>query len=343
MSNIKKTIGIDLGTATTLIYQKNKGIVLREPSFVTVDTHTYKVLAAGQEAKDMIGKTPGDITSFRPLKDGVIADFDVAVTMLKMFMTKAAGNLKFNPCRVIICVPDGITEVEKRAVESASLEAGAASVALVEVPIAAAVGAGIPVGEAKGSMVVDIGGGRTEVAVISLGSIVLSESIRIGGNKLDSAIADYVKHSYNILIGESAAEELKIQIGTVHKEKDRGECDLRGRNLISGLPAVTKIQSSELREAIAENVDHIIDCICLTLEKTPPELAGDIYDGGITLTGGGALLGGIGDLLNERTGVRINIAPNAPDCVANGIGVLIESNEILTDFVSFKPRKLFKS
>lgn len=301
------------------------------------------MLAAGKDAKDMIGKTPGAISSFRPLRDGVIADFDVAVTMLRMFMTKAAGNLKFNPCRAIICVPDGVTEVERRAVESASLEAGAVSVAPVDEPIAAAVGAGIPIGEARGSMIVDIGGGTTEVAVISLGSIVLSESIRIGGNKLDSAITDYVKHSYNILIGESAAEELKIQIGTVHKDKDRGERDLRGRNLISGLPAVTKIHSSELREAMEENVEHIIDCVCSTLEKTPPELAGDIYDGGITLTGGGALLGGIGDLLNERTGVRINIAPNAPDCAANGLGVIIESSEDLSDFVSFKPRKLFKS
>jgi len=340
---MKRSIGIDLGTTNTRLYVKGKGIVLREPSYVAIDTHSYRVLAAGKEAYDMIGRTPGDMAAFRPLREGVIADFDVAVTMLRMFIEKAVGSLSLNQCRAILSVPEGVTEVEKRAVEEAALEAGAVSVALIESPVAAALGAGLPITEARGNMVVDMGGGITEAAVISMGSTVLSDSIRIGGSLLDDAIFTYIKYNRNILIGEQAAEELKINHGSVFDGKEREDADIRGRNLISGLPAVSKITSDELREAMSEQVERLSEGICGILEKTPPELASDIYDGGITLVGGGSLLCGFADLLNKKTGIRVHIAPTAGDCVVNGIGTLLDNESAGSTFLSFRsrPRRSF--
>ncbi len=340
---MKRSIGIDLGTSNTRLYLKGKGIVLREPSYVAIDTHSYKVLAAGKEAYDMIGRTPGDMATFRPLREGVIADFDVAVTMLRLFIEKAVGSLSLNQCRTILSVPEGVTEVEKRAVEEAALEAGAVSVALIESPVAAALGAGLPITEARGNMVVDMGGGITEAAVISMGNIVLSDSLRIGGSQLDDAIFTYIKYNRNILIGEQAAEELKIENGSVFEGRSKDDADIRGRNLISGLPAVSRITSDELREAMSEQVDRMAEGICRVLEQTPPELASDIYDGGITLVGGGAMLCGFSDLLNKRTGIRIHVAPAAADCIANGIGTLLDNESAGNSLLSFRsrPRRSF--
>ncbi len=335
---MSKHIGIDLGTANTLVCVRGKGIVLREPSVVAVDSRASKVLAAGGEAKLMLGKTPGAITAFRPLKDGVIADFDVTATMLHHFFKKVAGNTLFSRPKVIVCIPYGVTGVERRAVEDATLEAGAKSVALIEEPIAAAIGAGLRVGDARGSMIVDIGGGTTEVAVISLGGIVLSNSLRIAGDGLDAAIVAYIKRKYNILIGDVTAELLKKNIGSVHPSTDTGTMEIRGRNLLSGLPAIIQITSSEIREAMSEQISHIIDCIRTTLEKTPPELSSDIFDSGIALSGGGALLSGIDTLLSQVTGIRTTIAKRPLDCVAVGIGRVIESSGELKNIVYYRSR-----
>ena len=326
MFSFSKDIGIDLGTANTLVFMKNKGIILREPSVVAVDTRKDSVLYVGQEAKDVIGRTPGSIVAMRPLKDGVIAEFDVTAQMLHHYFKKVSGNTLFSRPRVVICIPYGVTEVEKRAVEDVTLEAGAQSVALIEEPIAAAIGSGLRVDDARGSMIVDIGGGTTEVAVLSLGGIVLSNSLRIAGDELDEAITSYIKRKYNILIGETTAELLKKRIGSVHPATDHGAMEIRGRNLLSGLPAIVTVTSAEIREAMMDEVLHIVESIRNTLENTPPELASDIYDTGIMLSGGGALLSGLDLLISRVTGIRTVIAKSPIDSVAHGIGRVIEND-----------------
>jgi len=320
-----KYIGIDLGTANTIVYVKGKGIVLREPSVVAVEQRNKKVVAVGNDAKLMLGKTPGSITAMRPLKDGVIAEFDFTTAMLRDFFKKASGTTVFSRPKVLVCVPYGVTEVEKRAVEDVCIEAGAQSVALIEEPIAAAIGSGLRVEDARGSMIVDIGGGTTEVAVMSLGGIVLSTSLRIAGDEIDEAIVQYIKKKYNILIGEITAEMLKKKIGSVHPAVDRGIMEIRGRNLLNGLPAIVNVSSAEIREAMHEQVVHIVEAIRNTLENTRPELSSDIYDSGIMLAGGGALLGGLDALVTHVTGIRTTIAKAPLDAVAIGIGHVIEN------------------
>ncbi len=322
-----KNIGIDLGTANTIVYVKGKGIVLREPSVVAIDARGRHVVAVGSEAKMMLGKTPGSITALRPLKDGVIAEFDATSAMLRHFFKKVSGNTLMSRPRVVICIPYGVTEVEKRAVEDVTLEAGAQSVALIEEPVAAAIGAGLRIEDARGSMIVDIGGGTTEVAVLSYGGIVLSTSLRTAGDELDEAISAYIKKKYNVLIGDVTAEALKKSIGSAHPSYDRGVMEIRGRNLLNGLPAVVGITSAEIREALADGVRVILEGIKTTLENTPPELSADIYDTGIVLAGGGALLPGFDMLVARSTGIRTFVAKNPIDCVAHGIGRVIESGD----------------
>lgn len=333
-----KSIGIDLGTANTIVYLKGKGIVLREPSVVAVDQRGKNVVAVGNEAKLMLGKTPGSITAMRPLKNGVIAEFDATAAMLRHFFKKVSGNTIMSRPKVIICIPYGVTEVEKRAVEDVTLEAGAQSVALIEEPVAAAIGSGLRVEDARGSMIVDIGGGTTEVAVLSLGGIVLSTSLRVAGDELDDAISSYIKRKYNILIGDVTAETLKKRIGSVHPSFDKGVMEIRGRNLLNGLPAVINVTSAEIRESMADEIRNIIDSIRTTLENTPPELSSDIYDTGIVLSGGGALLPGLDLLVSRITGIRTVVAKHPLDCVAIGIGRVIESMGELSDVVNFRTR-----
>lgn len=333
-----KSIGIDLGTANTLVYLRGRGIVLREPSVVAVEAKSRKVVAVGSEAKMMLGKTPGSITAVRPLKNGVIAEFDVTAAMLRFYFKKISGSTIFSRPKVMICIPYGVTEVEKRAVEDVTLEAGAQSVALIEEPMAAAVGSGLRIDGARGSMIVDIGGGTTEVAVLSLGGIVMSNSMRVAGDELDSAIVAYIKRRYNILIGETTAEVLKKRIGSVHPDTDRGEMEVRGRNLLSGLPAVVTISSAEIREAMSDEVQHIVEAIRSTLESTPPELASDIYDTGIMLSGGSAMLNGLDLLISRVTGIRTVIAKNPIDSVVVGIGRIIESQGMIGNSVTYRAR-----
>ena len=333
-----KSIGIDLGTANTIVYLKGKGIVLREPSVVAVDQRGKNVVAVGNEAKLMLGKTPGSITAMRPLKNGVIAEFDATAAMLRHFFKKVSGNTIMSRPKVIICIPYGVTEVEKRAVEDVTLEAGAQSVALIEEPVAAAIGSGLRVEDARGSMIVDIGGGTTEVAVLSLGGIVLSTSLRVAGDELDDAISSYIKRKYNILIGDVTAETLKKRIGSVHPSFDKGVMEIRGRNLLNGLPAIINVTSAEIRESMADEIRNIIDSIRTTLENTPPELSSDIYDTGIVLSGGGALLPGLDLLVSRITGIRTVVAKHPLDCVAIGIGRVIESMGELSEVVNFRTR-----
>lgn len=335
---MSRSIGIDLGTANTLVYVKGKGIVLREPSVVAIEAKSGKVVAVGSDAKLMLGRTPGSITAMRPLKDGVIAEFDVTAAMLHQFFKKVSGRTMLTRPRVIICIPYGVTEVEKRAVEDATLEAGAQSVALIEEPIAAAIGSGLRIGGARGHMICDIGGGTTEVAVISLGGIVLSTSLRIAGDEMDEAIVGYMRRKFNVLIGDSTAELLKKNIGSIHPSADRGEMQVRGRNLLSGLPTTITINSANIREAITEPVSHIIDALRTTLENTPPELSGDIYDNGIMLAGGGALLTGLDVLLSSVTGIRVLRAKYPLDAVAIGIGRVIEAADKYPGAVMFRSR-----
>lgn len=335
-----KDMGIDLGTANTLVYVRGRGIVVREPSVVAIQEDTRQVLAVGQEAKQMIGRTPGNIIAIRPLKDGVIADFDVTQSMLKYFIRRAypKKSLFFQP-RVVVGVPSGVTEVEKRAVEEAALQAGAKEAYLIEEPMAAAIGAGLPVEEPTGSMVVDIGGGTTEIAIISLGGIVTSKSIRIGGDELDEAIVQYIKKEYSLMIGERTAEEIKLKIGSAYPKGKEDKLSIRGRDLVSGLPKTLEISSAEIMDALHEPVNAIVDAIKYTLEKTPPELASDIMEFGIMLTGGGALLDGLDRLVRRETGMPVKIAEEPLDCVALGTGKTIEEIETLRR-VLISPRKL---
>lgn len=320
-----KDIGIDLGTANTLIFMKGKGIIMREPSVVAVDTKTDTVRYVGQEAKEVIGRTPGSITVVRPLKDGVIADFDITAAMLQIFIKKAFNNSMFAHPRVVICIPSGVTAVERRAVKEASVKAGAKQVSIIEEPMAAAVGAGLPVAEASGSMVVDIGGGTSEVAVISLGGIVAARSVRVGGDEFDSSIIDYVKKKYNLLIGERTSEDIKIGIGSAYALEEEMSMDIKGRNLVDGLPKNISLSSVEVREALTDPLASVIDAIKTTLERTPPELSADIIDHGIYLTGGGALLRGLDKLVSQETGMPVYIAENPLDCVALGTGMVLDN------------------
>ena len=319
-----RDIGIDLGTANTLVYMKGKGIVMREPSVVAMDVKENMVMAVGSEAKEMIGRTPGSISAVRPLKDGVIADFDVTSEMLKYFIRTAVHSTVFSRPRVVICIPSGVTEVERRAVDEAARNAGAKAVELVEEPMAAAIGAGLPVSEATGSMVVDIGGGTSEVAVISLGDIVTKCSVRTAGDDFDEAIISYIKKKYNLLIGERTAEDIKIRIGSAFPYEDESTMDVKGRNLVDGLPKNITISSEEVREALADPVSAIVDAIRSTLESTPPELSADIIDNGIMLTGGGAMLRGLDVLVSRETGMPVHVAENPLDCVAIGTGKCLD-------------------
>ncbi len=323
-------IGIDLGTANTLVFVKGRGIVIREPSVVAVDQRSNppRVVAVGSEAKDMIGRTPGSITAVRPLKDGVIADFNITADMLKAFIKRAISNSPFSRARVMICIPSGVTEVERRAVYDAAKSAGAKDISLIEEPMAAAVGAGLPVSEATGSMVVDIGGGTAEVAVISLGDVVTSRSARVAGDSFDESIITYIKKKYNLLIGERTAEDIKIRIGSAYPYEGEGAMDIKGRNLMDGLPKHVEITAEEIRGALADPVNQILDAVRATLEKTPPELAADIIDHGITLTGGGALLRGLDKLIAVETKIPVVVAQNPLDCVVDGTGICLESDTL---------------
>ncbi len=319
-----RDIGIDLGTANTLVYMRGKGIVMREPSVVAVDVKKDEVLAVGSEAKEMIGRTPGSISAVRPLKDGVIADFEVTSAMLRYFIKRALKSTLFNRPRLIVCIPSGVTEVERRAVDESARAAGAREVELIEEPMAAAIGAGLHVEEAAGCMVVDIGGGTSEVAVISLGDIVIAQSVRVAGDDFDDAIISYVKKKYNLLIGERTAEDLKIKLGSAFPYEEETTMEVKGRNLVDGLPKNIVISAEEVREALADPVGSIVDAIKSTLERTPPELSADIIDNGIMLTGGGALLRGLDQLINRETGMPVHIAEDPLDCVVNGTGKCLD-------------------
>lgn len=329
MAIFAKDIGIDLGTANTLVHVKGKGIVVREPSVVAIDKATNKVLAVGNAAKDMIGRTPGNIVAIRPMKDGVIADFDITQAMLRSFIKAVSSSGSIMKPRVVVCIPSGITEVEKRAVEEAVLQAGAREAYLMEEPMAASIGAGLPVEEPTGSMVVDIGGGTSEVAVISLGGIVTSRSVRVAGDALDSAIVAYIKKEYNLMIGDRTGEQVKLAIGSAYPEETEHTMEIRGRDLVTGLPKNITISQEEIRGALDEPITAIVDAIKFTLEKTPPELSADIMDRGIMLTGGGALIRGLDKLITRETGIPVYVAEDPLDCVALGTGKVLEEIETL--------------
>ncbi|MBY6794767.1 rod shape-determining protein [Clostridium botulinum] len=328
---ITKDMGIDLGTANTLVYIKGKGVVLSEPSVVAINKDVNKVLAVGDEAKQMIGRTPGNIVAIRPLKDGVIADFDVTQIMLKKFIEKVSPKGGFTNPRIVVCFPSGVTEVEKRAIDEATKSAGAREVVLMEEPMAAAIGAGLPINEPTGSMIVDIGGGTTEVAIISLGGIVTSKSLRVAGDELDQSIINYIKKEYSLMIGERTAENIKVELGSAYETDEDKTMEIRGRDLITGLPKVITISGKEVREALSEPVISIIEAIKTTLEKTPPELAADIMDKGIMLAGGGALLRGLDQLINEETHMPVHIAESPLDCVAVGAGKALDTIDKILD------------
>ena len=328
MFGFGQDIGIDLGTATVIAYVKGKGIVLREPSVVAVNNITNEVLAVGGEARRMLGRTPGNIVATRPLKDGVISDYTVTEKMLKYFINKICGKFVFAP-RIMICIPSQVTEVEKKAVIDAASQAGARKVYLIEEPIAAAIGAGLDISKPCGNMVVDIGGGTTDVAVISLGGSVVSTSIKVAGDKFDEAIVKYIKRKHNIVIGERTAEDLKINIGCVYPKIQDTEMEIRGRDLTNGLPRNVTITSTQIEEAIQESISKIVDIVKNTLEKTPPELSADISDRGIYMTGGGCLIDGLDKLLQERTGINVMVAQDSVSCVALGTGKALDNLDVL--------------
>ena len=328
-----RDMGIDLGTANTLVYMKGRGIVVREPSVVAMRTDTGAIRAVGDQAKRMIGRTPGNIVAVRPMKDGVIADYEITTAMIKHFIRQALKNKSIfaGKPRVIVAVPSGITAVENRAVLDATIQAGARESQTIEEPMAAAIGAGLPVGEPTGSMVVDIGGGTTEVAIISLGGIVTSRSIRVAGDEMDEAIMNHIKRKYNLMIGERTAEELKISIGSALVTEDGEETDIRGRDLVTGLPKTVTITAREMAEALSDTVAVILEAVKVTLEKSPPELAADIMDRGIVLTGGGALLRHLDRHLSQETGMPVMVAENPLDCVAIGTGRALDNIAMLRD------------
>ena len=328
-----KDIGIDLGTANTLVYMKGRGIIMREPSVVAVDPRSdeLRVRSVGHEAKAVIGRAPGSIVAVRPLKDGVIADFDVTAAMLQSFIRQACGNSILARPRVVICVPSGVTEVERRAVRQAAAKAGARQVTVIEEPMAAAIGSGLPTTDAVGSMIVDIGGGTAEIAVISLGGIVASRSVRMAGDMFDQAIIAFIKRKYNLLIGERTAEQIKIEIGSAYPLDPEMTMEIKGRNLVDGLPKNIVVHSEDVREALLECLVKITSAIKETLERTPPELSADIIDHGITLTGGGALLRGLDQLIQSETGIDVHVAEDPLDCVAKGAGAVLDHVDVLHD------------
>jgi rod shape-determining protein MreB len=321
-----KDMGIDLGTANTLVYVQGRGVVLQEPTVVAIEKDTNSIFAVGSEARQMVGRTPGNIIAVRPMKDGVIADFDVTEKMLRYFINKAGKNVGILAPRVIIGVPSGVTEVEKRAVMDAGLQAGAREVYLIEEPMAAAIGAGMNVEEPTGNLIVDIGGGTTEVAVISLGGIVSSRSIRIAGDEMNEAIVHYIKRNYNLMIGERTAEDIKKEIGSAYPDGHEVRQEVRGRDLLTGLPKTINVTSHEIQEALSEPISGIIEAVKMTLERTPPELAADILDKGLIMAGGGSLLRGIDRLLAEETGMAVQVAEDPLTCVARGTGIALERN-----------------
>ena len=324
-----RDMAVDLGTANTLVYVRGRGIVLNEPSVVAVNTSTNAILAVGAEAKRMIGRTPAHIRAIRPLKDGVIADFDITEKMLRYFIQKVHHRRFMAKPRVVVCVPSGITGVEQRAVEEATISAGARAAFIIEEPMAAAIGAGLPIHEPSGNMVVDIGGGTTEVAVISLGGVVTSASVRVGGDELDEAIIQHVKKEYSVALGERTAEAIKLAIGSAFPTADDMLAEIKGRDLVSGLPKTIHVTAEEIRRAIEEPVNSIIDAVKNTLDRCPPELAADLMDKGIVLTGGGALLKGMDERLKHETGMPIHVAENPLSCVAIGSGKCLEEFEVL--------------
>jgi rod shape-determining protein MreB and related proteins len=339
MSFIGRDMAVDLGTANTLVYVRGRGIVLNEPSVVAINTNTGGILAVGAEAKKMIGRTPGNIVAVRPMKDGVIADFEITERMLRYFILKIHKRRYLARPRVVVCVPSGITGVERRAVIEASTQAGARQVHIIEEPMAAAIGSGLPVHEATGNMVVDIGGGTTEVAVISLGGIVTAQSIRVAGDELDNAIIQHIKKEYSLLLGERTAESIKITIGSAHNLDKDEHTEIRGRDLVSGLPKTVVISAAEVRKAIEEPVNSIVDAVKTTLDKCPPELSGDVMDRGIVLTGGGALLRGLDERLRRETGMPIHLAEDPLDSVALGSGKCVEEFEALQQVLDAQPRR----
>lgn len=328
MFGFGQAIGIDLGTATVLVYVKGKGIVLREPSVVAIDRNTEEALSVGEEARRMLGRTPGNIVAIRPLKDGVISDYFVTEKMLKYFIKKVCGKFVFAPT-IMVCIPSGVTEVEKKAVIDAATQAGARKVYLIEEPIAAAIGAGLDISKACGSMVVDMGGGTTDIAVISLGGAVVSTSIKVAGDKFDEAITKYIRKKYNVMIGERTAEDLKINIGSVYPRMQKLEMDVRGRDLSSGLPVNLTVNSDDVLEALREPAMQIVEAVLNVLERTPPELSADISDRGIYMTGGGCLVYGLDKLIQETTGINVMIAEESVSCVAIGTGRALDDPEML--------------
>ncbi len=326
---MSKDIGIDLGTATVLVYVKGKGIVIKEPSVVALDKNTGKILKVGKEAQQMLGRTPGNITAIRPLRDGVISKYEITQHMIKYFIKKACGTVIFKP-NIVVCVPSIITEVEERAVVDAATQAGAKRTYLIEEPVAAAIGAGIDINAPVGHMIVDIGGGTTDVAVLSLGGIVISESIKIAGDKFDEAIIRYVRRKHNVLIGERTAEYIKIRIGAAWQREEPRVLEVKGRCLIQGLPRVVRISSEEIPNALEEPITAVVEAVCSVIERTPPELIGDIIKNGIVMTGGGSLLYGLDRLIEYATGVKTRVAPKAVSCVANGTGKSLERLSFLT-------------
>ena len=330
----KSDLGIDLGTATVLVYADGKGIILKEPSVVAINKNTNKVLAVGEEARKMIGRTPGNIVAVRPLRDGVISDYDMTEKMIKEFIKKAYGKSKITAPKVMICVPSQATEVEKRAVMDAARNSGAKRVHLIEEPLAAAIGAGLDITIPNGSMIIDIGGGTTDIAVISLGGVVVRSSIKIAGDTFDDAIIKYVRNKYKIMIGEKTAEDLKVTIGSAFKGARNLTSNMKGRNLITGLPDEVYISSDEIYEAVKESVALIIESVKSVLEKTPPELASDIIEKGILMTGGGALLYGLDKLIESETGVSVEIASNSVEAVAEGTGKVLKYIDKLDDIIN---------
>jgi len=341
MFNLSQKIGIDLGTANVLVYQKGNGIVLQEPSVVAIDKNNNKTLAVGAEARRMIGRTPGHIVAIRPLKDGVIADFEMTEAMLKNFISKVVKSRPLFKPELMVCIPVGITEVERRAVEEAANQVGARKTYLIEEALAAAIGAGMPVAEPSGSMIIDIGGGTAEIAVISLGGIVVSESLRLGGDQFDADIVRYVREQYNMVIGDKTAEEIKFEIGSAVVEENES-FEMRGRDLMSGLPRHQEITAEEVREAVDESIDSIVEAVRSVLERTPPELSSDIMDCGVIMTGGGSLLKNFDNLLSNETDVPVFLADDPLTCVARGTGKALEEIDELKEIIFNNREKAYK-
>lgn len=328
--NFNEEVGIDLGTANVLIYVEGKGIVLQEPSVVAVDRDTKEILAVGSEAKRMVGRTPGNIRAVRPLRDGVISDYDITEKMLQYFIRKTCGSSRFFRPKIIVCVPSGVTEVEKRAVKEAAIQAGGRSVCLIEEPVAAAIGAGLDITAPEGVMVIDIGGGTTDIAVISMGGIVTSSSVKMAGDKFDDCIVKYIRKKYRLFIGEGTAEKLKKEIGAAFKGSESLSTLCKGRDLVTGLPRTVEVTSAEIREALEEPIDIICEAVHGVLEKTPPELAADIGETGIIITGGGAYLRGLDRKIERKTGIKTRVAPEADFCVVKGTGESLKYMDIIS-------------